>query len=134
RRQEVEQQGVRVLRVLNHVVGKNELAKRWVKGAALRDLPVAEASRFGIGVGIEGRTRKGFVSGPKARAAHLVRISFARDVIGQSGHAARMGRGGSSREPRHREIEAAPEEMDRARLADKSAAEELEDAVRLHER
>src|SRR5271156_6819303 len=45
-----------------------------------------------------------------------------------------MERGRSSREPRHCEIEAAPEEMDRARLADKSGTEELEDAVRLNQR
>ena len=103
------------------------------KAAAWRDLPVAKASRFRIGVGIEGGARKGLVSRPETGAAHLVRIGFARDVIGQSGHAAWMGRGGSSGEPRDREIEAAPEEMDRARLADKAAAEELEDAVRLHQ-
>src|ERR1700722_13614232 len=133
-RQKVEQQGVRVLRLRNRIVGKDELAKRWVKGAPLRDLRVAEASWLWIGVGIEGGTRKRFVSRPKARAAHFVRIGFARDVIGQARHAPWVGRGGSSREPRDGKIEAAPEEVDCARLADKSAAEELEDAVRLHQR
>ena len=104
------------------------------KAAPGGDRPVAKARRFGIGVGIEGRARKGLVSRPESGAAHFVRIGFARDGVGQSGHAARMGRRGPSGEPGHREIEAAPEEMDRARLADKAAAEELEDAIRLHER
>jgi hypothetical protein len=38
------------------------------------------------------------------------------------------------RENSHRKIEAAPEEMDRVRLTKKAAAEELADAVNLHER
>src|SRR5580704_4411623 len=38
-----------------------------------------------------------------------------------------------ARKPGHREIEAAPKEMHRAGLADKAAAEKLEDAIGLHE-
>ncbi len=86
---------MRVLRSRDGVIRQDEFAKICLEGAAWRDLPVAEASRFGIGVGIEGRARKGLVSRPEAGAAHLVRIGFARDVVGQSGHAAGMGRGGA---------------------------------------
>ena len=45
-----------------------------------------------------------------------------------------MERRAAPGEPGHREIEAAPEEMDRARLAEKPGTEQLEDAIRLHER
>jgi hypothetical protein len=45
-----------------------------------------------------------------------------------------MKRGAPARKPRHREIETAPEEMNRACLAEKAAAKELEDAIGLDER
>src|SRR5260221_1109717 len=45
-----------------------------------------------------------------------------------------MRRGRPSRETGHREIEAAPKEMDGARLAEKAGTEELEDPIDLDER
>ena len=63
-----------------------------------------------------------------------MRIGFARDRVGQSGHAAGMERRRPSGKAGDREVEAAPEEMDRARLAEEAAAEELEDAIGLDER
>ena len=42
-------------------------------------------------------------------------------------------RSGTAREARHREVEAAPEEMDRADFADKARGKLLQDAVGLHE-
>jgi hypothetical protein len=45
-----------------------------------------------------------------------------------------MGRRAPPGEARHRQIEAAPEEMHRARLAEKAAAEQLEHPVGLHQR
>jgi hypothetical protein len=45
-----------------------------------------------------------------------------------------MARRAAAGKPGGREIEAAPEEMHRARLAEKAAAEQLEDAVDLDER
>ena len=48
------------------------------------------------------------------------------------GHAAGMTRRAPAGKACHREIEAAPEEMDRARLAEESGTELLEDAVSVH--
>jgi hypothetical protein len=45
-----------------------------------------------------------------------------------------MQRGAPPGEPGHREVEAAPEEMDRADLAQEGAAEELQDTIGLDER
>ena len=45
-----------------------------------------------------------------------------------------MERRAASGEPGRGEIETAPEEMDRTRLAEEAGAEELEDAIGLHER
>ena len=131
RRQEVEQQGIRVRRLRDRVVRQDELSKRCIEGGAARRLPVAKTRRFGIGVGVEGGAREGLIARPEPGAAHFVRIGFTGDGVGQAGHAARMKRRATSGEPRHREIEAAPKEMDRARLAQEPRAEELEDAIRL---
>jgi len=60
-----------------------------------------------------------------------VRIGFAGDRIGQVRHAAWMTRRAPARKARHREIETAPEEMHRARFAEKTSAELLEHAVAL---
>jgi len=49
-------------------------------------------------------------------------------------HAAGVQRRGPAGKPRHREIEAAPEEMHRAALADEARAELPEHAVALHQR
>src|SRR5947209_2169330 len=49
-------------------------------------------------------------------------------------HAAGMQRRGAAGEARHREIEAAPEEMHGTAFADKPRAETLQDALRLHQR
>src|SRR5258707_15602111 len=47
-------------------------------------------------------------------------------------YAARMARCAASRKTRHRQIEAAPEEVDRARFAEEAGAELLEHAVGVH--
>ena len=51
------------------------------------------------------------------------------DRVGQMRHTAGMARRATAREARHRQIETAPEEMHRARLAEEAGAELLEDAV-----
>ena len=78
--------------------------------------------------------RVGVAAGPEARAAHLVAVRLAHDGIAEARHAAGMRRRGATREARHRKIEAAPEEMHRAGLAEEAAAEALEDAVGLEQR
>jgi hypothetical protein len=62
-----------------------------------------------------------------------VRIGLARDRVRQAGPTARMQRGRSSGKASDCEVEAAPEEMDGAHLAEEAASEELEHAVDLHE-
>src|SRR5207244_5713907 len=59
---------------------------------------------------------------PEPAAAHLVRIGIASHPIGNIGDAAWMRRGGASRKPCDREIEAAPEEVNGTDLAVKARA------------
>src|SRR5262245_14279418 len=56
-----------------------------------------------------------------------------RDGVGQMRHAAGMTRRATAGKPRYRKIETAPEEMHRARLAEKAGAELFEDAVAIDE-
>ena len=105
-----------------------------VEMGARRYRSIAEARRFGIGIRVEGGLREGLVARPEPGAADLVRIGFTRDRVGQSGYTAGMTRGRPSGEPGHREVEAAPKEMDGARLPQKAGAKELEDAIDLHKR
>jgi hypothetical protein len=56
-------------------------------------------------------------------------IGFARHIVGQAGDAAGMARRAAAREARHCQIEAAPEEMHRAGLAEKAGAEMLESMI-----
>ncbi len=62
-----------------------------------------------------------------------MRIRFARHGIGQSGYAARVRRRPPPREAGDGQIEAAPEEVYGARLAEKAAAEALENTIGLDE-
>src|SRR3546814_7682624 len=70
-------------------------------------------------------------AGPKARAAHFVGVGLAGDFIRKVGYAARMQRRTPAREARHRQIEAAPEEVYGAHLADVARTELLEHAIDL---
>ncbi len=63
---------------------------------------------------------------PEARARLLLAIGFARDPVGQPRNTARMLRRRPAREARDGKIEAAPPEVDRARLAREARAEALE--------
>src|SRR3954452_17134651 len=134
RGEEIEQERVRIGRRPDGLVGQDELAERWLEAGARRHNPVAEARRLRIGVGVERGAREGVVAGPKTGARELVRIGLARERVRQPRQAAGTGRRRPPRDPRHREVEAAPEEMHRARLAEKTGAEELEDAIGLDER
>src|SRR6185437_8334773 len=61
-------------------------------------------------------------------------IGLAGDAVRQSRNAAGMRRRGPPRKTRHRKIEAAPEEMRWAGLAQKSGAEQFEQPVGLDQR
>jgi hypothetical protein len=86
-----------------------------------------------IGVGIEGRIGdRPCTARPEAGTRHFMRIGFLRDDILHMRHAAWMTRRLSARKPRHGEIETAPKEMHRARLAEKARAEMRKDLLRRH--
>src|SRR3546814_17827313 len=72
-------------------------------------------------------------AGPKARAAHFVGVGLAGDFIRKVGYAARMQRRTPARAARHRQIEAAPEEVDGAHLADVARTELMETAIDLEQ-
>src|SRR5262249_31859648 len=88
---------------------------------------------FRIGVGVERGAREHFVAGPKSRAAHLMRIRFTRDGVGESRKSTGVKRSGTAGETGHSEVEAPPEEMHRTYLPEEAAAEMLEDTVCLYE-
>src|SRR6516225_10212681 len=95
---------------------------------------VAEARGFGIGIGVKRSLRKSIIAWPEAGAADLMRIGFAGDRVRQPGDAAGVERSRPSRETGHSEVEAAPKEMNRARLAQKASAKKLKDAIGLDQR
>src|SRR5690349_18484772 len=106
------------------VIHQEELAELRVVLRGLRlDASLAEARRLGSHVGIEGG-RADAAAGPKADAADFVGIRFTRDGIG-----ARALGSAAAGKARHRMVEAAPEKMHRAGLAQKARAELLENAV-----
>jgi hypothetical protein len=115
-REKVEQHGVGIGSLPNHVIGQDELTESLVVESPRGYGRITKTLRLGIGIRIERRLRKSIAAGPEARAADLVRIGFARDRIRQAGHAAGMLRRPASGKARHGEIEAAPEEMHRARF------------------
>ena len=115
--QEIKQQSLGLGSIADSVVGQNEFAQRSVIASPRCHRSVAETRRLGIGIGIEGRLRKSLAAGPEPGAADLMRISFAGDGVRQPGYAAGMARCRPPGKTGHREIEAAPKEMDRARFA-----------------
>src|SRR4029079_4092801 len=89
---------------------------------------VLQARRLRRGVGVEGRFGDRAAAWPETRAEHLVRVRLAGHGVG-----AGTFRRPPSGEPRHRDVEAAPEEMHRAALADELATEALEDRLDANE-
>src|SRR5262249_45092454 len=131
---EGEERRVGVAAAANRRVREDELAERCVE--ARRHRPrgrVSEALRLRIGVGVEDGLPEAGVPGPEAGAADLVRVRLARDPVRHVGNAARMRRRGAAGEAGHGEIEAAPEEVHRAALANEAGPEDLEHPVDLDE-
>src|SRR3989442_8401988 len=89
---------------------------------------VSQARGLGCRVGIERRLLHGATAGPEAGADHLVRVALLRHPVRP-----RPLGGPAPREPRHREIEAAPEKMHRAAFAEKRRAKPLEHVIGLDE-
>src|SRR5688572_28912890 len=129
--EESEQSLVRSRGCAHRLIIEDELAEGGVE-ARLGELDrgLGEARRRGISVGIEKRFGLGTgAAGPEAGARNLVAVGLAGHRIGQMRDAAGMPWRRPARETGHREVEAAPEEMDRAHLADEARAEQAKDAV-----
>src|SRR5437762_2188791 len=104
-----------------------------IEGCARLNLRLCESRRFGICVGVEYRCRHGGVARPETEAAHLLRVSLARNRIRQMWNSARMRRCEPARETGHCEIKAAPEKMHRTAFATKTRAEFLKYASALQQ-
>ena len=127
--QELHQRPVGVARGSHGVVGHKKLAQLF-REKCLRRIHFrrAETLRRRIGVGIERRIVDGPAAArPEAGTRNLVRIGLLGHGIRQMRHTARMARRRTAGKARHRQIEAAPEEMHRTRLAEKAGAEMGED-------
>src|SRR6478672_7406229 len=105
-----------------------------VKSTGSGQRRLAVARRFRVGVDIKRCPPISAVTRPEPATAHLVRVGFGHDPTGHVGGdpAGRWCR--AAGKARDREVEAAPEEVDRAYLADKARAEHLQDAVGLRQR
>src|SRR5256714_6324785 len=125
---EVEEGPVRRWRRPHQLIREDDLAQLTVVVRAFRaDARLLETRRFGDGVCIEDGTGKHGVPWPESVTDHFVRIRIAHELRTFARRRTSSGKTG------HREIEAAPEEMDRAALAHERAARDGEDAGYVHE-
>ena len=132
---ERHQGGVGILRLSHGVVGQEELPERSVEiGLGGLDRGASEPWRLRVRVRIEGCKVDAAAAGPKTGAAELVGVGLLHHQIGNARSPAWMQRRAAARKSRHRQIEATPEEMHWAALADEPCAKLLEDAVHLDER
>src|SRR5688572_2811048 len=125
----IQQLGIGIGRRTHGLVGKDELAELGVELRAFAHRALAETARLRVCVRVERRSRVNLAAGPEARAADLMRIRLARNTVGQPRRAAGVARRLPTRKTRNREIEAAPEEVHRARLTEEAGSELLEDAI-----
>src|SRR5205814_10637538 len=117
-----EKRLARIGGLAHRLIGQDELADFLAVIRALwLDLRIGKAGRLRIGIGIKRGLAKAAIARPKAGAADLVRIGFAIDRIRNIRVAWRRGRA-VAREAGDRAIEAAPEKMHRAHLADEMPA------------
>src|SRR6185437_3314870 len=122
---EFEQRGCGIVRGADGVVRQQEFTQlRVVESLRGTDFALAKTRRLGRRISVKHRRLEFAASGPPSQAAHFVRVCLA-------GHSVRAGAFGraASREARGREIEAAPEKMYGAGLADESRAKLFEDGV-----
>src|ERR1017187_8456958 len=131
---ECEQCGIGIRRASHRIIGQQELSERFAEGRCLRLYrELAEPHRRRIRVRIERSVVCSAATRPESGAAHLVRIGLAHhDACHAGGLSCHRG-GPSSREPRHCEIEASPEEMYRAGFSDEAGPKLLVHAVDLYQ-
>src|SRR6185437_5514725 len=122
---EFEQRGRGIVRDSNGVVRQQEFTQlRVVESLRGTDFALEKTRRLRRRISVKHRRDEFAASWPPSHAAHFVRVCLA-------GHRVRAGALGraTSREARGREIEAAPEKMYGAGLADESRAKLFEDGV-----
>src|SRR5689334_8571581 len=90
-----------------------------------------KSRRFRVGIGVINRLRAGGASGPKTNAANFLRVSFARDPIGQMWDSTGMRGRLSPRKPGDCKIKTSPEKMHRAAFAAEARAKFFQDAIGL---
>src|SRR5947209_5282704 len=116
-------------RVPNVVVAQEEQASvGTVPGGTGPQRGCREARWFRNRIRVERRLLERCVTWPESTTDHFMRVGFARDPIGSLAF-----RCASSRKTCHREVEASPEKLDRAALADKLGPECFKDSIRLYE-
>src|SRR5262249_19157221 len=116
--QESEQEPVGIVRALHGVVGQDELPEPGViEGLGAGETRLAVALRLRVGVDEERCAALTARAGPEAAARALVRIGLGDHPGGDVGRAPFRRRRRAAGEARHRQVEAAPEEMHRAHLA-----------------
>src|SRR5262245_35785419 len=132
---ELHQDRARIPSRTDCLVGKEELAELRVE-ERLRgtDLRPSEALRRWIRIRVERGVLDSAAPGPESRGRDLVAVGLARHRVGEARNASWVPGGRSPGESGHREVEAPPEEVDRARLAQEGRPELLEDAVDLDQR
>src|SRR6185312_336632 len=132
-REALEQQRIRIGSSTNGIVREHELSEALLETRARRQPRGAETIGLRIGIRVERGFGESVGSRPESGAADFMRVRLLRDRIRQARHSARMQRRRTSRKTGHGKIEASPEKMHRTGLAEKSAAEELEQAIGLYE-
>ena len=105
----------------------NSPSSWWIERRGRLHRRVLEAGRLRHGVGVERGLEHRPAARPEAVADHLVRVRVAHE---RRPFARRRG---PAREARDGQVEAAPEEVHRAALADEAAARRGEHALDLHE-
>src|SRR6185437_11226020 len=94
-----------------------------IDGLARPRRRLGEARRLGIGIAEERGLAEAAVARPEAAAADLVRIGFLHDPGAEVRRLAHQRGRPAPGEARDRQVEAAPEEMHRADLAEERRAE-----------
>src|SRR5579864_2215232 len=116
-----EQEGcVRIRAGANCIVRQQKFSKLGVEYRSGRfNLGKVEAVWRRISIAVEGGT---IDARPKTRAGNFLAIRLASDRVRYVRHAARMRRRIASRKSGHRQVKAAPKQVDGAAFADKARA------------
>src|ERR1043166_6054361 len=129
---EFEQRVIWGFRSANRVVRQNEFLDLRIIGRGVRfHFRFRKTFWFRVRVGIKNRLWYGIVTRPKSEATNFLRIRFARDRVRQMRNSARMRRRLPTGKSRYRQIETAPEKMDRTAFAAETRAKFFKDAIGL---